>query len=507
MFLFTLSSCKEDVWEDHYKNAPERSDVKIWDAIKDSAKYSQFRTYLIETGFDTVLTKNESFTLFIPTNEAFEGYQQKGQDLFNTIAYHVSPTVVLPSNISTLRKVQTFTGKFADLETSFNSIYFDGIKVSKNSPLFKDGTIYEIDKIALPRPNLYEFTKLYSNVIGEYIDDLDSIAFDAAESTPLYFNEEGQTVYDSIYEVINKFELEYFPVKEESRTKTATFLLFDYNQYRSALNEMADKIGPNFNDYRDIPADWIEEVMMPFYMERGIYDSTLTYNHFQSRKLMNILGDSVVVEPENIDESSRFRCSNGITFKYANFSIPDSLFNDTLKKEGEHLASEINDGNFDWKSGLFISDPTYKPSVNNTNKASFGEILLVEFPSKHKERFTVKFKIPLVFPRKYNLVFQSVSSPLTGELEIAVNGKKVITYDTFYLNRPTDRYNRNLGFSVPNGNFGKPQGTLNWFSIPIDFITEYGDVEISVSYIGPGKRTATNALAIDYIGLFPVEEE
>ncbi len=110
--------------------------------------------------------------------------------------------------------------------------------------------------MAIPRPNLYEFFASNNPLLRGYIDEHDSIILDKEKSRPLGFDENGNTIYDSVTEVINTWELEFFPVSEELRSKTATIVFPLQDDYEAALTVMAEALGGNFIDYNDIPIDW-----------------------------------------------------------------------------------------------------------------------------------------------------------------------------------------------------------------------------------------------------------
>ena len=101
-----FSACERN-WDSYYQGPPQ-SDMKLWEAIKDIEEYSEFISYLEQTGFDTVLQKSESFTLFIPTNSAFSGLNLSEEEVETMIGYHIAITVFIPANINGERKLETY---------------------------------------------------------------------------------------------------------------------------------------------------------------------------------------------------------------------------------------------------------------------------------------------------------------------------------------------------------------------------------------------------------------
>ena len=557
-----LFSCKHEAWDEHYNTAPSSVDAKLWDAIQDSSRFSLFVKYIIDAGLDSVLVKNQGFTLFIPDNELFNEFAAGGKNLYDIMAYHISPTVFISTNIGKVRKLQTLSGKFALLEQNVEGIFYDGIKIKSSSPLFKDGNFYELSKLASPRPNLFEYTAKNSTVINDYIRTKGVKILDLKQSTPLYIDGNGKTVYDSVYTEVNYLDIDYFSTTDleaigvktfidfkelvntnsdklslvnmpwfelnnEFRDKSATFLLFTQDQYDAALDVVADNLGSEFNDRNDIPLDWQEEVVMPYFLDRGLFSGSLNYSDFFGQRL-NLRNDSVKVNWENVDPASRLIASNGVVFNYLNFEIPKALYIDTLRVEGEDLIEPAGDNStYKWREDidLVVSDPSVKPAAPTADsEASNGAVLNVRMAGV-KGNFSITFKIPKVFPRKYKLRFQSKSFSTAGAglIGIRFNGKYLEYDETGNVLKPRTKYD----YLTTNGK------NTYWYSRPIVDQTgdthspidgrrsinytqwyvstsNYGDAEVTLIYEGPGisssGKETQGALVMDYIGLFPVLE-
>lgn len=519
-------SCMDDEWDQHYTSSSPTVDMKMWDALRDTvkfpeyAKYSKFVNYLVQAGYDSVLNTNNSFTLFVPDNEAFENYLQVGEDLEQTIGYHIGSTAFLPVNINGSRKLQTISKKYIQLSKIGDDVYADGINVVNQSPVFIDGIIMELDKVAYPRPNLYEYFKKYSSVMSWYIDQQDSLAFDVVNSNALGFDADGKTIYDSTFVVVNKFEDEIFPVAQEFRNKAATFIVFSQEQYEQALNDMAFKLGAGFNDYRDIPSDWQEDVLIPYYLETSVFDSAITYAKIAKDTIKNIWGDSVIIDHFNIDASTEFQCSNGKVFTMNEFEVPEKLYVDTIRIEGESLIREKGDKRYEFIESVYASSGAYEPTLGTASIASGEEFLNILLSTKKKvfaEEYYIEFTVPKLFPGDYKMRWRA-SNVTGGEISFWVNGSKV----PFILDKKVRGYlNAGTYYAFENSYFREtiyqygdksvsPSSNRGWNQLDFDLtgtnkISQYGDVTIRVMYEGASRQP--QGINIDYIELIPVTDK
>ena len=308
--LSGLDGCT-DPWDEHYQQTDERVNMKLWDAIKQEPRFSTFVEHIEILSLDTIFSKGMPHTLFLPTNEALSEMLDTSLSPEKILLYHISPTLFLTGIVDDSRRLQTLTGKYLLFETDGNEIDVDGIPLLYSSPLYLDGKYYELDGAASPLPNLYEYTALYSEFIKKYIDSRDSVFMDLELSTPIGFDPEGNTVYDSVFGNVNLFEQEYFPVSKEFRDKNATFILFTQEQYNEALDKMAADIG--YSGGSEVSEKWQLEVLMPQLMKSALFDGLLEYTDLMAGRLASITGDTVDVDYENIDPNSQYICSNGFS--------------------------------------------------------------------------------------------------------------------------------------------------------------------------------------------------
>jgi hypothetical protein len=501
LFLF---SCDEK-WEEHYETMPETVDMNMWDAVKNDPNFSAYIQYMQEMQYDTLFQSDDTYTLFIPHNSAFETFTDTSSVTNSVLDYHISSHFIQSGNISGKRKVQTLSEKFALFDHNNDGMYYDGIKLEFESPLYQNGKYFTISQVSYPRPNIYEYFALNNPVFKYFIDSQDSIILDREESRPIGFDDEGNTIYDTVADIYNEFEEFYFPIREEFRSKTATVVFPNEPDYNDALTNMVLEMGGTYTDYSDVPLDWQNDILIPYLLEYGVFENMieevdfLTPTNGDTIKLKNIRGDSVVIDYE-IGEKSL--CSNGYVYNISNFEIPDTLYKGSTLFEGEWLLNQIGVGRYAWDEEVdVISDLSINPVTEFNTLASNDSMLSVNFPSEYDGNYSVEFVIDYLFPREYLMVVKTHMT-VGGIYDVYVNDeivKEDFNYDDYVINRWVYR-------SV-TGKRHRADGVLNIFDCWVDNKAEYGKTKVKFVYKGPGTYVSNLGLVIDYIEFIPADSE
>lgn len=500
LLMFAFKCCTKE-WEDHYTEAESSVNVKLWDTLKSSGQFSEFVKYLELFHLDTIISSDKVKTLFVPTNEAMNEFLAGDTTgLKETMTYHIIPTYYMIRNVGNNQhqRLITFGGKFALIQNLNQSYYIDGIEILSSSPMFLDGKYYQIRNVAVPKPNIYEYIKWNNTAVQKYIDLQNIVLLDKELSKVLGFNDQGQTVYDSVTTVVNSFEVDYFAISKEYSNIYATLVIPGKENYENALNEMAQNLGGNYSTFEDIPNSWENNVLIPALLHKGIYGGLLGELDFLNRKLPNVAGDTIIVDFE-IDPASRYICSNGLVYDYKTFSVGDSLYKIKIL-EAEDLCYNISTYQYAWFDDkvTVTGDKRFQPVKEKISSASNDTIVRINFGSNYQQPYSIKFKINDVFPKKYRLVWRT-NYLTTGIFSIHVNGKIVklgiSNYDEYDTSKLTSGFFSVLGYKIypDKKGFSDLDG---W----VENLTEFGDVTIEIKYSGPG-QSSDNGLIFDYLAL------
>ncbi len=496
--LFFISSCNKD-WDDHYYNNPETIDQNVWEAMQTDSEISEYVQILKDIKYDTLFLSDLSYTLFVPTNAALDIYKSENNVEQSLVDYLLTPHFIQSGDVVGERYIQTLSEKFALFEKNGMELKMGGVLLKKESPLFKNGKYFTMDKVAIPLPNLYEYFTVNNPLLKDYIDSQDSIILDRENSRPIGFDDNGNTVFDSVIINYNKFEELYFPVSKEFRNQKATIIYPKKEEYENALTLMAQKMNiPGYVDYTDIPIEWQNSVLVPQLLEQGIFDNLREPNEFvwESEQepliLKNILGDSIEISYTPVEKEI---CSNGYAYSYDKFQIPDSLYLGANIFEMESLLDNTGIKRYTWKENVKAkSDQFFPPLKEFNNKASNDTILNVLFPRGYKGNFSLEFHTNKVFPRKYLMVVKTIMN-VGGIYDIYVNDELVRTFDYYDF----IKYRQVLPSVIPGKRYF-PEGIFNRFDMWVDNIDTYSKVKIRFEYKGPG-FVFNNGLVIDNIEL------
>jgi hypothetical protein len=495
-----LIGCNQ-LWEEHYEVTSETIDKNVWDALQGEGEVSSYLQELKNFDYDTLFNTTSIFTLFVPTNAAMEEYKSGNEVDRMLLDYLITPHFVQSENIKGTRKIQTLGKKFILFENANNSIRIDGVEIILESPLYRNGKFYIIDKVAEVRPNLYEYYAVENPILKDYIDAQDSLILDKGKSNPIGFNDDGQIIYDTVANIYNEFEESYFPVRQESRYETATIIFPKSDDYNNALTEMAQNMNAEgVQDYRDIPLDWQNRILMPLLLKQGIFENMLEPEEFISPpfpnklRLKNIQGDTIPITYTPVDKTI---CSNGYAYNYENFYIPDTLYMNPSVLEAEHLLRQTGVNKFTWiESVKAQSDLSFIPNKLFSNGTSNDSILSVLFPKGYTGNFSVEFNMPAQFPRKYILII-TTNMYYGGIYDIYVNDELAGSFDYYDFIRF-----RGYNYSSVTGERYFPKGNFNKFDVLVDNLTEYSQVKVKFVYTGPGD-SFDNGFIVDFFSLKP----
>ena len=199
LVLITFA-CKKD-WDKHYIPAEQTVNMNLWEAIQQEANFSLFAEYLLKNGLDTILGTNQQYTLFIPTNDAFNAIPDTIEVTAFLMNHLISPNVVNVRNIVTSKQLQTLSGKFALIQHVMGTYYFDDAEVTDRSPLFLNGRYYELNQMPVAKPNIQEYFNNFLPVMANYVSMQVYDSLDKSLSTPIGFDEDGNTYSFSIKEI------------------------------------------------------------------------------------------------------------------------------------------------------------------------------------------------------------------------------------------------------------------------------------------------------------------
>ncbi|WP_193212393.1 fasciclin domain-containing protein [Luteolibacter marinus] len=131
----------------------------IASTIHDSATFSILNKALVATGLDVTLGSKGAFTVFAPTDEAFEKLPEGTLDtlmlpenkekLRSLLMYHVVPGTFLAADLKD-GEVKTSNGEKVEIDLKSDTVQIEDSMVSKADVSVSNGVIHTVDKVMVP---------------------------------------------------------------------------------------------------------------------------------------------------------------------------------------------------------------------------------------------------------------------------------------------------------------------------------------------------------------------
>ncbi|HER09473.1 MAG TPA: fasciclin domain-containing protein [Bacteroides sp.] len=236
-----------DAWEGYYRDVPGRVDDHVLDLIGENENYSRFYDGLMEYGFDDLLSKNQYFTVFVPVNSAFEGLPEfTGEEWAKIFGFHILYTKLFSHEFADLNLLTTI-GKYLNLrktgEDEF-SIFESRIQMNSVDHFCQNGVIHEIDRLLLPKPNLYEYIMSLDpsySILQDFLSSMDERFIDYEKSVRIGVDDNGNAVYDTVWREENYFLDQVAGLDDEAKAYTG--LLPSNDDVMGALEDLSGYFG------------------------------------------------------------------------------------------------------------------------------------------------------------------------------------------------------------------------------------------------------------------------
>lgn len=165
--LLLGASCQDAAWDDHYGASDGTATALLMDELSSRSEFSDFVALLRQTGGDSILSYDQTFTVFAPTNEALAGYAPDANSMTEVVNNHVARYLFGPSQLADTAylRIKMLNGKYQELTRSADGMLFAGIDVKDKPILATNGIIYPLSTRAGYYDNIWE---LLSNGAGRY---------------------------------------------------------------------------------------------------------------------------------------------------------------------------------------------------------------------------------------------------------------------------------------------------------------------------------------------------
>lgn len=359
--VMLLGACSELSDKDYFKNIETTVnsdelvvvDMSSEEYLSKEPEYSSINELFKSHGIFTALEqKNQLSTMLVVENSDFQAPAGKEAEIDNAVKAHVSDIAVSPANLKTEgnnMRIMMWHGKYinVDLDDAARNegkiaghIMF-GTSAVKKVVKTNSGYIYVLSSLLNIPKSIYDYiTNLDDNysILRDSILASGTKEFDKKNSKPIGVNDEGNTVYDSVFIYKNTHFLEKnFDLSSESLT--ATLLLTSNAVVEEAIADAKVRLQKwglwdEWNAERQYN---FEYTMRHWIMDAAFFDKKLTPETFLSKDEENDMLTSIFskywkTSVQQINPTP-IELSNGIAYQVTRLHIPNNVLIWRLKED------------------------------------------------------------------------------------------------------------------------------------------------------------------------------
>lgn len=359
--VMLLGACSELSDKDYFKNIETTVnsdelvvvDMSSEEYLSKEPEYSSINELFKSHGIFTALEqKNQLSTMLVVENSDFQAPAGKEAEIDNAVKAHVSDIAFSPANLKTEgnnMRIMMWHGKYinVDLDDAARNegkiaghIMF-GTSAVKKVVKTNSGYIYVLSSLLNIPKSIYDYiTNLDDNysILRDSILASGTKEFDKKNSKPIGVNDEGNTVYDSVFIYKNTHFLEKnFDLSSESLT--ATLLLTSNAVVEEAIADAKVRLQKwglwdEWNAERQYN---FEYTMRHWIMDAAFFDKKLTPETLLSKDEENDMLTSIFskywkTSVQQINPTP-IELSNGIAYQVTRLHIPNNVLIWRLKED------------------------------------------------------------------------------------------------------------------------------------------------------------------------------
>lgn len=337
--VFACSDLSDD---DHYAASESNIDNQELNINQQtSEQYMQSRSDLSsmdnlfrEQGIYKELNeKGQLSTLLVVTND---NYQQPTGDVSYITRSHVSDISISPANLTDGTRLMMWHGKYVNV--AIDSLGQEGNLVDHvffNNGAVKEvvktttGYIYILSAMIVTPTSLYDYIEALPaeySIFKAMVQSSGGREFDRKNSKAIGINEQGNTIYDSVFIYTNKF-FDDVNFNMNSESLTATMLLFSDDVIKEALADAHARLeswGLTRSD--SLMKDWI--------LKAAFFDKRYSAAEIQTQDtvdLSSIHKTQWRTNVQQVDVANPIELSNAIVYKVTKLHMPTNALIYRLK--------------------------------------------------------------------------------------------------------------------------------------------------------------------------------
>jgi hypothetical protein len=422
-----FTSCT-DVWDAHYAQInSQKSTLNLYQYMQSQPNLSRFTQMLKIVGYDSVLSKPQTYTVWAPVNSALQGVSLTDTvSIAEIVKNHVSRFSNPTSNVDS-KQIYMISKKVIEFKRAGSGFTFGGIPlVSDSSNVATDnGILHTISGYVPYVASIWEFIGKTPGLdsLKAYLYSQSLFKFDPIASVEIGTNANGLSVYDSVITFSNPVLDKIGRIYLEDSTYTA--LLPTNTAWTKSYNQIKSY-------YKTLPADGgaaKQRLNAQMAMVNSLIFRNSIADPFSIDSLISSTGNIFKKPGYLFTGSTKYTLSNGLAYTTDSIRIKASdSYQKSIKVEAENSAY----GRAAYNSSLVVYSSLGSAFKDSVSQAKY---LYVEPTStSDASPCSVWFPIPNTLSGKYNIYCVFVP-PTIQQQNTAKKGK--VRFYVSYINSST----------------------------------------------------------------------
>jgi hypothetical protein len=197
--LIGLQSCN-DQFDSHYQvDESIVSGASLMETLESQADLSIFVSFLKQTGYDRILSSDQSYTVWAPTNSALQQVDTSNGDLIQKIVKNHVARFVSSASGALNETIYMENGKKLSFQQVGDDYFLHGKKLTAKNMAAKNGIVHVITDLVPVIPSIWEhLMEAEMDSIRNFLYAFDIREFVRSSSTVIDY-ENGMPVYDSVF--------------------------------------------------------------------------------------------------------------------------------------------------------------------------------------------------------------------------------------------------------------------------------------------------------------------
>ena len=411
LFILTVNSCTTDNWDAHYSPVSgTKSDLNLYDYIKTQDSLSIFASMIKIAGYDTILNKPQTYTVWAPINSALLSVNlNDSAKVKELVENHIARFSYPTSGISS-KQIYMLAKKIIVFAGNGSSYTFGGNKLLTSNIATSNGILHYIQNYVPYLSNIWEYIGKTQGLdsLKNYLYSNSKYEFDIkASGNDIGTNANGQLIYDSVFTFTNKILNRLGSLNTEDSIYTAIL------PSNTAWSEAYTRIKPYFNTLAIDGGAAQQRAFTQWAIVQDLVFRKIVSNPGSLDSLVSTTRD-VFYHPDSLFiGTTPASVSNGLVY------ISDLLqfkASNSWQKEIRVEAEKASFTDTGMKSNCDIFLRTSAGSGFNISNNSY--IYIKNLATSNFSPVFVKFRIPNTLSAKYNIYCVFVPTIITDVTDL-----------------------------------------------------------------------------------------